>query len=59
MIEPKTLPGFMELLPQDQILFNKIAFIIETNTIIIIFKDKLCVLLTNVKNPFTKIICTK
>ena len=23
-MEPKTLPGFMELLPQDQILFNKI-----------------------------------
>ena len=23
-IQPKTLPGFMELLPEDQILFNKI-----------------------------------
>ena len=22
-VEPKTLPGFMELLPKDQILFNK------------------------------------
>lgn len=31
MIEPKTLPGFMELLPQDQILFNKIKDIIKKN----------------------------
>ena len=23
-VEPRTLPGFMELLPKDQILFNKI-----------------------------------
>ena len=23
-IQPKTLPGFMELLPSDQILFNKL-----------------------------------
>ena len=23
-VEPRTLPGFMELLPQDQIMFNKI-----------------------------------
>ena len=23
-VEPKTLPGFMELMPQDQILFDKI-----------------------------------
>ena len=22
-VEPKTLPGFMELMPQDQILFDK------------------------------------
>lgn len=31
MIEPKTLPGFMELLPEDQILFNKIVNIIKKN----------------------------
>ena len=31
MIEPKTLPGFMELLPQDQILFNKMKDIIRKN----------------------------
>ena len=31
MIEPKTLPGFMELLPQDQILFNKVKDIIRKN----------------------------
>lgn len=31
MIEPKTLPGFMELLPQDQILFNRIKDIIRKN----------------------------
>ena len=29
MIQPKTLPGFMELLPQDQIQFNKIKNIIQ------------------------------
>jgi len=28
-VEPKTLPGFMELMPQDQILFDKIKNIIE------------------------------
>ena len=31
MIEPRTLPGFMELLPQDQILFNKIQDVIRKN----------------------------
>ena len=31
MIEPKTLPGFMELLPEDQILFNKIKDTIRRN----------------------------
>lgn len=31
MIEPKTLPGFMELLPEDQIVFNKIKDIIRKN----------------------------
>ena len=31
MIEPKTLPGFMELLPEDQILFNKIKDVIKKN----------------------------
>lgn len=31
MIEPKTLPGFMQLLPQDQILFNKIKDTIRKN----------------------------
>lgn len=31
MIEPKTLPGFMELLPEDQILFNKVVNIIKKN----------------------------
>ena len=30
-IEPRTLPGFMELLPQDQILFNQIKDIIKNN----------------------------
>ena len=29
--EPRTLPGFMELLPQDQILFNQIKEIIRRN----------------------------
>ena len=29
IVEPKTLPGFMELMPQDQILFDKIKNIIE------------------------------
>ena len=24
-VKPKTLPGFMELLPEDQILFNKMC----------------------------------
>ncbi len=31
MIQPKTLPGFMELLPEDQILFNKIKDSIRRN----------------------------
>ena len=31
MIQPRTLPGFMELLPNDQILFNKIKDIIRKN----------------------------
>ena len=31
MIEPRTLPGFMELLPEDQILFNKIKDTIRKN----------------------------
>ena len=31
MIDPKTLPGFMELLPEDQILFNKIKDLIKKN----------------------------
>ena len=31
MIEPRTLPGFMELLPEDQILFNKVKGIIQKN----------------------------
>lgn len=31
MIEPRTLPGFMELLPQDQILFNSIKDTIKKN----------------------------
>ncbi len=31
MIEPRTLPGFMELLPGDQILFNKIKDTIRKN----------------------------
>ena len=30
-IEPRTLPGFMELLPQDQILFNQMKDIIKNN----------------------------
>ena len=29
--EPRTLPGFMELLPQDQILFNQIKETIQKN----------------------------
>ncbi len=31
MIKPKTLPGFMELLPEDQIIFNNIKDIIRKN----------------------------
>ena len=31
MIEPKTLPGFMELLPEDQILFNRVKDVIRKN----------------------------
>ena len=31
MIQPRTLPGFMELLPNDQILFNKIKDTIRKN----------------------------
>ena len=31
MIEPKTLPGFMELLPEDQVLFNKFKAVIQKN----------------------------
>ena len=31
MIEPKTLPGFMSLLPEDQILFDKMKEIIKKN----------------------------
>ena len=31
MIEARTLPGFMQLLPEDQILFNKIKDVIEKN----------------------------
>ena len=31
MVEPRTLPGFMELLPEDQILFNKVKGIIQKN----------------------------
>lgn len=31
MIEPRTLPGFMELLPNEQILFDKIKNTIEEN----------------------------
>ena len=30
-IEPKTLPGFMELLPREQILFNKMKETIQRN----------------------------
>ncbi|MBR3281657.1 MAG: histidine--tRNA ligase [Clostridia bacterium] len=30
IVEPRTLPGFMELLPQDQIEFNRIKRIIES-----------------------------
>ena len=29
--EPRTLPGFMELLPQEQILFNQIKDTIKKN----------------------------
>lgn len=28
-VEPRTLSGFMELMPQDQILFDKIKNVIE------------------------------
>ena len=28
-VQPKTLPGFMELLPNEQILFNKMKEIIK------------------------------
>ena len=31
MIEPRTLPGFMELLPDEQILFNRVKDIIKNN----------------------------
>ena len=31
MIQPRTLPGFMELLPNDQILFNRIKDVIRKN----------------------------
>ncbi|HHX59929.1 MAG TPA: histidine--tRNA ligase [Epulopiscium sp.] len=31
IIQPSILPGFMELLPEDQILFNKVENIIRTN----------------------------
>ncbi len=31
IIEPRTLPGFLELLPQDQIIFNQIKKIIQDN----------------------------
>ncbi|MBP3631177.1 MAG: ATP phosphoribosyltransferase regulatory subunit, partial [Clostridia bacterium] len=31
MIEPRTLPGFMQLLPEDQILFNKVKDVIQRN----------------------------
>ena len=31
MIEPKTLPGFMSLLPEDQIIFNRMKDIIRKN----------------------------
>ncbi len=31
MIEARTLPGFMQLLPEDQILFDKIKNVIESN----------------------------
>lgn len=31
MIEPRTLPGFMSLLPEDQVLFNKMKDIIRKN----------------------------
>lgn len=31
IVKPSTLPGFMELLPQDQILFNEIRDIIKEN----------------------------
>ena len=30
-VEPRTLPGFMELLPQEQILFNQIKFTIQNS----------------------------
>lgn len=31
MIEPRTLPGFMQLLPEEQILFNKVKDVIRKN----------------------------
>ncbi len=31
IVKPSTLPGFMELLPREQILFNKILDIIKKN----------------------------
>ena len=31
IVEPKTLKGFMELIPKDQILFNRIKDIIRKN----------------------------
>lgn len=31
IIKPSTLPGFMELLPKDQVVFNKLVDIIKTN----------------------------
>ncbi|MBO7508392.1 MAG: histidine--tRNA ligase, partial [Clostridia bacterium] len=31
MIEPRTLPGFMSLLPEDQVLFNKMKDVIKKN----------------------------
>ena len=31
IVKPSTLPGFMELLPQDQILFNEMLDTIRKN----------------------------
>ena len=31
MIEPRTLPGFMSLLPEDQVLFNRMKDVIKKN----------------------------